>query len=125
MEVMLGSLLQAEGHTEAGPGPLAEGRAAWRPRLPQIHLRLGSAYLAGRQFKQAEGAFRKVLELDSDQAEACYGLSVALMRQNKLEESVELGAARGRIAALLSRRPFSIRRSPRSIKSTGAGGLGL
>lgn len=89
MELMLGSLLQAEGHTEDALVHLHKAEAL-APTLPQLHLRLGSAYLAGRQFKQAEGAFRKVLEMDSDHAEACYGLSVALLRQNKLEESVEL-----------------------------------
>jgi len=88
MELMLGSLLQAEGHTEAALVHLHKAEKL-APTLPQLHLCLGSAYLAGRQFKQAEGAFRKVLELDSDHAEACYGLSVALLRQNKLEESVE------------------------------------
>jgi predicted AlkP superfamily phosphohydrolase/phosphomutase/tetratricopeptide (TPR) repeat protein len=89
MELLLGSLLQAEGHTEDALVHLHKAEKL-APTLPQLHLRLGSAYLAGRQFKQAEGAFRKVLELDGDHAEACYGLSVALMRLNKLEESVEL-----------------------------------
>ena len=89
MEVMLGSLLLAEGHTEAALVHLQKAEKL-APTMPQIHLRLGSAYLAGRQFKPAECAFRKVLEIDSDHAEACYGLSVALMRQDKLEESVEL-----------------------------------
>jgi predicted AlkP superfamily phosphohydrolase/phosphomutase/tetratricopeptide (TPR) repeat protein len=89
MELLLGSLLLAEGHTEAALVHLQKAEKL-APTLPQIYLRLGSAYLAGRQFKQAECAFRKVLELDSDHAEACYGLSVALMRQSKLEESVEL-----------------------------------
>jgi tetratricopeptide (TPR) repeat protein len=89
MEVMLGSLFLAEGHTEAALVHLQKAEKL-APTLPQIHLRLGSAYLAGRQFKPAECAFRKVLEIDSDHAEACYGLSVALMRQDKLEESVEL-----------------------------------
>ena len=89
MQLLLGSLLQAEGHTEAALVHLHKAEKL-APTMPQLQLRLGSAYLAGRQFKQAEGAFRKVLELDSDHAEACYGLSVALMRQSKLEESVEL-----------------------------------
>jgi tetratricopeptide (TPR) repeat protein len=89
MELLLGSLLLAEGHTEAALVHLQKAEKL-APTLPQIYLRLGSAYLAGRQFKQAESAFRKVLELDSEHAEACYGLSVALMRQSKLEESVEL-----------------------------------
>jgi predicted AlkP superfamily phosphohydrolase/phosphomutase/tetratricopeptide (TPR) repeat protein len=89
MQLLLGSLLQADRKAEAALAHLQKAQQL-APDLPQPHLRLGSAYLLGRQFKQAEAAFRKVLELDSDHAEACYGLSVALMRLNKLEESVEL-----------------------------------
>jgi predicted AlkP superfamily phosphohydrolase/phosphomutase/tetratricopeptide (TPR) repeat protein len=89
MHLMLGSLLQAEGNTEPALVHLHKAEKL-SPALPQLHVRLGSAYLAGRQFKEAESAFRRALELDGDQADACYGLSVALMRQNKLEESVEL-----------------------------------
>lgn len=89
MQVMLGSLLQAEGQTDAALVHLRNAEK-FAPEMPQIHLRLGSAYLAGRKFKEAETAFRRVLELDGDNAEACYGLSVALMRRGKLEESVEL-----------------------------------
>ncbi len=89
MQLLLASLLEAEGHTEAALVHLHKVEAL-APTLPQTYLRLGSAYLAARRFKHADGAFRKVLEMDSDHAEACYGLSVALMRQGKLEESVEL-----------------------------------
>ena len=89
MQLLLGSLLEAEGHTEAALVHLHKAEQL-APSMPQIYLRLGSAYLATRQFKPAEAAFRKVLELDNDHAEACYGLSVALMRQHKFEESVEL-----------------------------------
>jgi predicted AlkP superfamily phosphohydrolase/phosphomutase/tetratricopeptide (TPR) repeat protein len=89
MQLLLGSLLEAEGRTETALIHLHKAEQL-APDLPQINLRLGSAYLAARQFKQAEAAFRKVLELDGDHAEACYGLSVALMRQHKLEESVAM-----------------------------------
>ena len=88
LQHVLGSLLQAEGQTEAALVHLRRAEEL-APAFPQLHLRLGSAYLAGRQWKKAEGAFRKVLEMDADHAEACYGLSVALLRQSKLEESVE------------------------------------
>ena len=89
MELLLGSLLLAEGKTGTALPHLHKAEAL-APTLPEIHLRLGSAYLVGRQFKQAEAAFRRVLEIDNDHAEACYGLSVALMRQSRFEESVEL-----------------------------------
>lgn len=89
MEVLLGSLLLAEGDPAAALVHLLNAEKL-APASPQVQLRLGSAYLAGRRFQPAEAAFRKVLELDGDNAEACYGLSVALMRRGKLEESVEL-----------------------------------
>ncbi len=88
LEVMLGSLLQVEGRTAEAVAHLKRAEAL-APDRPQLHLRLGSAYLAGRQWAEAETAYRKALELDSDCAEAAYGVSVALMRLDKLEESVE------------------------------------
>src|SRR5690606_39008105 len=56
----------------------------------QLHLRLGAAYLRGRNWQAAEVALRKALQLDSDSAEACHGLSVVMLRQNRLEEALDL-----------------------------------
>ena len=53
--------------------------------------RIGRAYLRLRRWREAEEAFRKSLLLDEDNAEAYYGLSVALPRQGRLEEGVECG----------------------------------
>ena len=56
-----------------------------------LQCRIGRAYLRLRLWKRAEEAFRNSLALDKDNAEAHYGLSVALPRQGKLEEGVQSG----------------------------------
>jgi tetratricopeptide (TPR) repeat protein len=53
--------------------------------------RIGRAYLRLRRWRKAEEAFRKSLLLDEDNAEAYYGLSVALPRQGRLEEGIQCG----------------------------------
>jgi tetratricopeptide (TPR) repeat protein len=44
-----------------------------------------------RPWREAEETFRKTLELDPDNAESFYGLSVALPRQGGLEEGIQCG----------------------------------
>lgn len=56
-----------------------------------LQCRIGRAYLRLRRWHQAETAFRRALVLDKHNAEAHYGLSVALPRQGKLEEGVQAG----------------------------------
>ena len=58
-----------------------------------LQCRIGRAYLRLRLWRRAEDAFRKALALDKDNAEAHYGLSVALPRQGRLEEGVQNGLA--------------------------------
>ena len=52
MQLLLGSLLEAEGHTEAALVHLHKAEQL-APTMPQIYLRLGSAYLATRKYKQS------------------------------------------------------------------------
>ena len=59
---------------------------------------LGRLYLRQRQWSEAERVFRHALEIDPDSAEAHYGLSVALPRQNKVEEDRGI-AALGKLRA--------------------------
>ena len=61
------------------------------PRDPWLLCRIGRAYLRLRRWAEAEEAFRKSLELDEDNAESYYGLSVALPRQGRLEEGIQCG----------------------------------
>lgn len=56
-----------------------------------LQCRIGRAYLRLRQWGKAEDAFRQSLSVEKDNAEAHYGLSVALPRQGRLEEGVQSG----------------------------------
>ncbi|MDQ6630680.1 MAG: tetratricopeptide repeat protein [Verrucomicrobiota bacterium] len=88
VELMLGSLLLAEGKAEEALKQLRKAEQA-APGLPQLYLRLGGAYLRTRRWPDAERAFRQALEMDGDSAESCHGLSVALLRQNHLDAAAE------------------------------------
>jgi tetratricopeptide (TPR) repeat protein len=59
------------------------------PHDPLTQTYLGRLYLRQRQWQDAERAFRRVLAIDADSAEAHYGLSVALPRQDKVEAGIE------------------------------------
>jgi predicted AlkP superfamily phosphohydrolase/phosphomutase/tetratricopeptide (TPR) repeat protein len=56
-----------------------------------LQCRIGRAYLRLRLWRRAEAAFRNALALESSNAEAHYGLSVALPRQGRVEEGVQSG----------------------------------
>ena len=47
-------------------------------------------YLKRRHWAEAERAFLKALSIDEDNARACHGLSVSLLRQDRAVEAVEL-----------------------------------
>lgn len=59
------------------------------PNDPITRTYLGRLYLRQRQWAKAERAFKRVLDLDPDSAEAHYGLSVALPRQNFVEQGID------------------------------------
>ena len=46
-------------------------------------------YLRQRKWSEAERAFKRALELDPDLPDAHYGLSVALPRQNFVEQGID------------------------------------
>ena len=56
-----------------------------------LQCRIGRAYLRLRLWRRAEEAFRRALTLDTANAEAHYGLSVALPRQGRVEDGVQSG----------------------------------
>ncbi len=68
-----------------------QAAAVNEPNDPWLLCRIGRAYLRLRRWREAEEAFRKTIELDPDNAESYYGLSVALPRQGRLEEGVQCG----------------------------------
>lgn len=55
---------------------------------PFIHLQVGTTYLRQLRWSDAEAAFRKVIEIDPDSAEAHDGLGVALREQGRLEDAI-------------------------------------
>jgi tetratricopeptide (TPR) repeat protein len=59
-------------------------------RLPRLHNQLGFIYLRCRRWADAERAFNKALQIDGDNARACHGLSVALLRRDRHAEAAEL-----------------------------------
>ncbi len=61
------------------------------PRLPDLHLALGSAYLRMFRYGEAERAFMRAVEIDPHNPHARQGLSVALLRQRRFKEAA--GAA--------------------------------
>jgi predicted AlkP superfamily phosphohydrolase/phosphomutase/tetratricopeptide (TPR) repeat protein len=56
-----------------------------------LQCRIGRAYLRLRLWRRAEEAFRKAIALEPENAEAHYGLSVALPRQGRVEDGVQSG----------------------------------
>ncbi len=59
------------------------------PNDPTTQTNLGRFYLRQRRWADAERTFRHALALDPDSADAHYGLSVALPRQDKIEDGIE------------------------------------
>lgn len=75
----------------AGAARYFEEALVGSPQDPWLLCRIGRAYLRLRRWRDAEEAFLKAIEIDPDNAETYYGLSVALPRQGRLEEGVECG----------------------------------
>lgn len=65
------------------------------PRLPEAHVNLGFAWLGLRDALAAEAAFRRAIELKPAQANAYYGLAMAL------EQRADLPAALGAMRSYL------------------------
>jgi tetratricopeptide (TPR) repeat protein len=104
-------------------GDLDESAAAFRaaekisPGDTTVQTYLGRLYLRQRKWADAERAFRRTLEIDPDNAEAHYGLSVALPRQDQVDAGIEhaliavglrhdFPQAHFQLGAILSRRGF-------------------
>ncbi len=62
-------------------------RLAPNDSISQTHL--GRLYLRQRKWAEAERAFKRALDVDPDLPDAHYGLSVALPRQNFVEQGID------------------------------------
>lgn len=84
--LMRGSILLSKGDAE-GARAVFESALAERPRMPMVHLQIGSAYLSQRMWPEAEAAYRRVIELDPDSAEGHDRLGVALRGLKQYEDA--------------------------------------
>ncbi len=57
------------------------------PQTLEAHAMLADVYSRQRDYASAEGAYRKVLELDGSRGDAAYGLGTILLRQQKYAEA--------------------------------------
>lgn len=87
-DLYFGVVLAAEGRHDESLERLCRAEKA-EPRLPRLHNQIGSIYLRKRLWKDAERAFLRALEIDGDYAPSCNGLSIALIRQDRLVEAAE------------------------------------
>lgn len=66
---------------------ILEGIAKQFPSMPLPWIRLGQAHTAAREFEQAKVAFERATKLAPQDADALYGLAIALSRTGHLEEA--------------------------------------
>ncbi len=59
------------------------------PKNGKIYARLGTVYLALKNYKDAEEALRTSLELEKPTAPRCYNLALALKHQGKIKEALK------------------------------------
>jgi tetratricopeptide (TPR) repeat protein len=86
--ILRGVLAWGRGDMEACAGAFHEAESV-APNDPVTQTYLGRLYLRHRRWPEAERAFRRALDVDPDLADAHFGLSVALPRQNLVEQGID------------------------------------
>jgi tetratricopeptide (TPR) repeat protein len=89
LDLLFGVLNFEEGNIDDALDYLRRAEAADNS-LPRLHTQLGYVYLRRRRWTDAERAFSQALEMDGDNARACHGLSVALLRTDRYAEAADL-----------------------------------
>jgi predicted AlkP superfamily phosphohydrolase/phosphomutase/tetratricopeptide (TPR) repeat protein len=87
-DLLMGIIQFEEGDVDAALASLLKAENA-DPRLPDLHLRIGQAYLRQRRNDDAERAFLRALDIDGDSPEAHLGLAMVRLRQRRNEEAAE------------------------------------
>ena len=87
-DLLMGVIQFEEGDVDTALVSLLKAESA-DPRLPDLHLRIGQAYLRQRRTQDAERAFLRALEIDGDSPEAHLGLAMVRLRQRRNEEAAE------------------------------------
>ena len=91
--VALSSILLQEGDSYAAVSEL-QGAIRYAPRNADLHMLLGKARYASRQYAEAIATFRRALELNPQLSAAHYGIGLALLKQQRAAEAAsELEAA--------------------------------
>jgi tetratricopeptide (TPR) repeat protein len=85
---LMGLILFEEGSLEAALMHLSRAAEA-EPRLPDLHIRLGSTYLRMRRFDEAEQSFRKAISIDPDSPDAHLGLARICLRSRQNQQAAE------------------------------------
>ncbi|MDQ2866806.1 MAG: alkaline phosphatase family protein [Verrucomicrobiota bacterium] len=87
-DLMRGLLDLAEGKFASALTHLEQAQAA-QPQLPGMHLQLGRVYAGLRRRREAEHAFVRALEIDPDNADANFALSLLLYRRREFQRAAE------------------------------------
>jgi predicted AlkP superfamily phosphohydrolase/phosphomutase/tetratricopeptide (TPR) repeat protein len=87
-DLLMGIIQFEEGDVDAALASLLKAESA-DPRLPDLHLRIGQAYLRQRRTEDAERAFLRAIDIDGDSPEAHLGLAMVRLRQRRNEEAAE------------------------------------
>lgn len=57
--------------------------------MPDIHVKVGEAFIKLKEWEEAKNTFSQALQIDPENAGAHLGLGIALLRQDKLEDAVD------------------------------------
>jgi predicted AlkP superfamily phosphohydrolase/phosphomutase/tetratricopeptide (TPR) repeat protein len=88
VDLLMGVIQFEEGDIDGALFNLLKAESA-DPRLPDLHLRIGQAYLRQRRTDDADRAFSRALDIDGDSPEAHLGLAMVRLRQRRNEEAAE------------------------------------
>lgn len=91
-DMMVGALEFAEGRIETALERFQRVLAA-RPRLPELHNKLGDVYLAARRYEEAIEAFDRALTIDGESPPALAGLARANLKLGRPQVALEYGLA--------------------------------
>jgi predicted AlkP superfamily phosphohydrolase/phosphomutase/tetratricopeptide (TPR) repeat protein len=87
-DLLLGIIQFEEGNMDAALACLLKAEQS-DPHLPDLHLKIGEAYLRQKRIEDADRAFQRALEIDGDSPEAHLGLALVRLRQRRDEEAAE------------------------------------
>jgi tetratricopeptide (TPR) repeat protein len=88
IDLLMGMICFAEGKTEEALAHLKKVEAL-NQNIRHLQQQLGRAYLKLREWKEAESAFNRELEIDDDNPASHHGLAIALLNQRRNDEAAE------------------------------------